>query len=198
MARAISESGYEATPIDKQTGGKPEEDSQARDIRNLKHSVAVSALFTLPIFILDMGAHFIPAFHEWQMQAIGQQPLHYLFFVLATVVLFGPGLRFFRQGLPALLRGGPDMNTLVMLGATAAWGYSVVATFLPSVLPEGQVQVYYEAAAVIVTLILVGRYMEARAKGPHRRGDQAVADRCRRAPRGSSATATHRKCPSRR
>jgi len=165
MARAISESGYEATPIDKQTGGKPEEDSQARDIRNLKHSVAVSALFTLPIFILDMGAHFIPAFHELQMQAIGQQPLHYLFFVLATVVLFGPGLRFFRQGLPALLRGGPDMNTLVMLGATAAWGYSVVATFLPSVLPEGQVQVYYEAAAVIVTLILVGRYMEARAKG---------------------------------
>ena len=165
LAHAISETGYDATPIQEQTSSEPEEDSQAREARSLKRSVAVAALFTLPIFILDMGAHFIPAFHEWQMQAIGRQPLHYLFFVLASVVLFGPGLRFFRQGLPALMRGGPDMNTLVMLGATAAWGYSVVATFLPSVLPEGQVQVYYEAAAVIVTLILVGRLMEARAKG---------------------------------
>ena len=165
LAQAISQTGYETTPIQEQTGSEPEEDSQAQEARDLKRSVAVAALFTLPIFILEMGAHFIPAFHEWQMQAIGRQPLHYLFFMLASVVLFGPGLRFFRQGLPALMRGGPDMNTLVMLGATAAWGYSVVATFLPSVLPEGQVQVYYEAAAVIVTLILVGRFMEARAKG---------------------------------
>lgn len=165
LARAISETGYAATPIEDQASNEPEEDRQVQEARSLKRSVAIAALFTLPVFILDMGAHFIPAFHEWQMQAIGQQTLHYLFFVLATVVLFGPGLRFFRQGLPALLRGGPDMNSLVMLGATAAWGYSVVATFLPSVLPEGQVQVYYEAAAVIVTLILVGRYLEARAKG---------------------------------
>ncbi|TDT37078.1 Cu+-exporting ATPase [Halospina denitrificans] len=165
LAQAISETGYQAAPIEEQTGSEPAEDSQAQEARKLKRSVAVAALFTLPVFILDMGAHFIPAFQEWQMQAIGQQTLFYLFFVLASVVLFGPGLRFFRQGLPALLRGGPDMNTLVMLGATAAWGYSVVATFLPSVLPEGQVQVYYEAAAVIVTLILVGRYLEARAKG---------------------------------
>ena len=165
LAEAISETGYQASPIKEQTSSEPAEDSQAQEARKLKRSVAVAALFTLPVFILDMGAHFIPGFHEWQMQAIGQQTLFYLFFVLASVVLFGPGLRFFRQGLPALLRGGPDMNTLVMLGATAAWGYSVVATFLPSVLPEGQVQVYYEAAAVIVTLILVGRYLEARAKG---------------------------------
>ncbi|WP_077529158.1 heavy metal translocating P-type ATPase [Vreelandella utahensis] len=165
LASAISESGYQASPLREETTGEDQEDSQATEARSLKRSVAVAAVFTLPVFILDMGAHFIPAFHEWQMQAIGQQPLYYLFFVLATIVLFGPGLRFFRQGLPALLRGGPDMNSLVMLGASAAWGYSVVATFLPSLLPEGQVQVYYEAAAVIVTLILVGRYMEARAKG---------------------------------
>jgi Cu+-exporting ATPase len=57
------------------------------------------------------------------------------------------------------------MNTLVMIGTTAAYGYSVVATFLPGILPEGTVHVYYEAAAVIVTLILAGNYMEALAKG---------------------------------
>src|SRR5690606_33613144 len=59
----------------------------------------------------------------------------------------------------------PDMNSLVVLGTSAAWGYSVVATFLPGLLPEGTENVYYEAAAVIVTLILLGRYLEARAKG---------------------------------
>lgn len=57
------------------------------------------------------------------------------------------------------------MNSLVVVGTLAAWGFSVVATFFPAVLPEGTVNVYFEAAAVIVTLILIGRFLEARAKG---------------------------------
>jgi Cu+-exporting ATPase len=57
------------------------------------------------------------------------------------------------------------MNSLVMIGTSAAYGYSLVATFLPGWLPEGTVNVYYEAAAVIVTLILLGRYLEARSRG---------------------------------
>jgi Cu+-exporting ATPase len=57
------------------------------------------------------------------------------------------------------------MNALVILGASAAFGYSTVATFLPSLLPSGTANVYFEASAVIVTLILLGRYLEARAKG---------------------------------
>jgi P-type Cu+ transporter len=84
---------------------------------------------------------------------------------LSTVILFGPGLVFFRKGFPALLRAAPDMNSLVALGTGAAWVYSAVATFAPAVLPAGTVNVYFEAAAVIVTLILLGRYLEERAKG---------------------------------
>ena len=57
------------------------------------------------------------------------------------------------------------MNSLVAVGTAAAFGYSVVATFLPRLLPAGTVNVYYEAAAVIVALILLGRFLEARAKG---------------------------------
>lgn len=57
------------------------------------------------------------------------------------------------------------MNALVAIGAFAAWGYSVVATFAPGLLPADTANVYYEAAAVIVTLILLGRFLEARAKG---------------------------------
>jgi Cu+-exporting ATPase len=85
--------------------------------------------------------------------------------VLASLVLFGPGLRFFKKGIPALLRGTPDMNSLVAIGTAAAWGYSVVATFAADLLPAGTANVYYEAAAVIVTLILLGRFLEAQAKG---------------------------------
>lgn len=86
-------------------------------------------------------------------------------FLFTTIVLFGPGARFFQKGIPALLRGAPDMNSLVAVGTTAAYAYSVVASFAPGLLPAGTVNVYYEAAAVIVTLILLGRFLEARAKG---------------------------------
>eukprot|EP01036_Dinobryon_divergens_P039827 gene39827-52571_t len=99
------------------------------------------------------------------MNTIGMQNSWYLQFALTTAVLFGPGLRFFAKGLPALARFAPDMNSLVAVGTSAAYGYSLIATFLPQLLPAGTVNVYYEAAAVIVTLILLGRTLEARAKG---------------------------------
>ena len=78
-----------------------------------------------------MGSHLIPAVGHWLHGAIERQWLYVLFFVLASIVQFGPGLRFYKKGVPALLRLAPDMNSLVVLGSTAAWGYSVIATFLP-------------------------------------------------------------------
>ena len=85
--------------------------------------------------------------------------------VLTALILAGPGRRFLAQGLPALVRLAPDMNSLVAIGTLAAFGHSAVATLLPDLLPAGAVAVYFEAAALIVTLILLGRYLEARAKG---------------------------------
>ncbi|MFN7000336.1 MAG: heavy metal translocating P-type ATPase, partial [Elioraea tepidiphila] len=107
----------------------------------------------------------VPAFHHLVVDAIGVHGNWLVQFVLATLVLFGPGLRFYRIGFPALLRGAPDMNSLVAVGTGAAYAYSVVATFAPQLLPPGTVNVYFEAAAVIVTLILLGRFLEARTKG---------------------------------
>jgi Cu+-exporting ATPase len=112
-----------------------------------------------------MGAHLIPAFHMAIAKSIGTQASWIIQFALTTIVLFGPGRHFFTKGIPALLRGAPDMNSLVSVGTGAAWSYSVVATFLPGLLPEGVRTVYFEAAAVIVVLILIGRWLEARAKG---------------------------------
>jgi P-type Cu+ transporter len=166
LESAVRAVGYEAKRIGGETAA-PEHEHAARDaeIESLRRSLTLAALLTLPVFALEMGAHLIPGVHDWVMATIGHRTSWYLQFALATVVLAGPGLRFYAKGVPALLRGAPDMNSLVALGTAAAYGYSVVATFLPEVLPAGTANVYYEAAAVIVTLILLGRYLEARAKG---------------------------------
>ena len=131
----------------------------------LSRRVILAAILALPVFLIEMGGHMIPAVHMLIENTIGQQTSWLLQFVLTTVVLIGPGRTFYTKGFPALFRGAPDMNSLVAVGTGAAYLYSVVATFLPSVLPDTLRAVYFEAAAVIVVLILLGRFLEARAKG---------------------------------
>ena len=166
LIAAVETAGYEAKLVN---GGSDTEsrEREARDteIRTLRRSVFIAVVFTLPVFVLEMGSHVIPGMHDWVMTTIGHRESWYVQFALTTLVLFGPGLIFFRKGVPALLRGAPDMNALVALGTGAAWSYSVIATFAADLLPEGTQNVYFEAAAVIVTLILIGRYLEALAKG---------------------------------
>nr|WP_094579188.1 heavy metal translocating P-type ATPase [Brucella rhizosphaerae] len=168
LIKAVGTAGYEARSLDEaRNDTKQETQSDKRDAEaaELKKSVILAAVLTLPVFILEMGSHIIPAVHMFVMDTIGMQNSWYFQFVLTTLVLFGPGMRFFKKGIPALMRGTPDMNSLVVVGTTAAWGFSVVATFWPDILPQGTINIYFEAAAVIVTLILIGRYLEARAKG---------------------------------
>jgi len=162
---SVAGAGYTARPVAGEDAANRQLEARAREEAALARAVLVAGGLTLPVFVLEMGAHLVPGMHDLIARTIGMQTSWYLQFVLVTAVLFGPGLRFFRKGVPALLRGAPEMNALVALGTSAAWSYSVVATFLPDVLPEGTANVYYEAAAVIVTLILAGRYMESRAKG---------------------------------
>ncbi|WP_311786016.1 heavy metal translocating P-type ATPase [Ferirhizobium litorale] len=162
---AVRATGYEAKRIS--SSKDIDEDSERREQETLKlrRSLMLAAILTAPVFVLEMGSHFIPGMHDFLMATIGMQASWYLQFALTSLVLFGPGLRFYQKGVPALLRGAPDMNSLVALGTATAYGYSVVATFASGLLPAGTANVYYEAAAVIVTLILLGRFLEARAKG---------------------------------
>ena len=135
------------------------------DARLIARNTVFAALLALPVFVIEMGSHLIPGVHELITGTIGQQMNWYLQFVLTTIILVGPGRVFYAKGFPALLRGVPDMNSLVAVGTGAAWAYSVVATFLPGLLPDAVRTVYFEAATVIVVLILLGRWLEARAKG---------------------------------
>jgi Cu+-exporting ATPase len=176
LRRAVTEAGYEPRRIESDAGAADRERARRdEEMRKLRFNLIVSAIFTAPVFILEMGGHLIPAFHHWIMAAVGEEMLRQLSFLFATLVLFGPGLVFFQKGVPALLRGQPDMNALVAVGTLSAYLYSFVATFLPHLLPQGAVNVYYEAAVVIVTLILFGRFLEARAKGRTSEAIRALA-----------------------
>lgn len=167
LVAAVDSAGYDARPLEPTTSAVEEEVSARKDAERieLKRDFTLAMLLALPVFILEMGAHLVPGMHGLIMQTIGMRTSWLVQFVLTTLVLVFPGRRFYLKGIPALLRGAPDMNSLVAVGTLAAYGYSLVATFAPALLPAGTVNVYYEAAAVIVALILLGRFLEARAKG---------------------------------
>ena len=168
LIKAVADQGYQAhTKHSGQDNSGP--DRREQEQRVLRRDLLVAAVLTLPIFIAEMGGHLYPPLHHWILQQLDQSAYWTVQFVLASIVLFIPGWRFLKIGLPLLFRGSPDMNSLVAIGALAAWSYSTIATFAGQLLPESSRFVYFEASAVIVTLILAGRWLEARAKG--RTGD---------------------------
>jgi heavy metal translocating P-type ATPase len=164
LIEAVEHAGYNARQRQAASDDTAAERREAEAL-DLRRDTIIAGSLTLPVFALEMGSHLIPAFHHLIMATIGMQANWLIQFVLVTLVMAFPGIRFYALGFPALARGTPDMNSLVAVGTTAAYLYSLVATFAPAVLPAGTVNVYYEAAAVIVTLILLGRFLEARAKG---------------------------------
>lgn len=163
LTKAIAKAGYEARPrVDRNAAP---ENRKADEARILRKRLILAAALTLPIFVIEMGGHLIPSLHHWWMMTVPEGVWRMVQFAVTLVVMAGPGRMFFTKGIPSLLRGGPDMNALVALGSGAAFLYSTVVTFWPEIVPVGAQNVYFEAAAVIVTLILLGRWLEAGAKG---------------------------------
>ena len=158
---AVSDLGYVAKLQERAA----QEDHKAEEIIALRRQLLIALVLALPVFIMEMGGHLMPAFHHYIARTIGTQNSWFIQFILTTAVLIGPGRVFYTRGWAALRHGAPDMNALVMIGTAAAYGFSVVATFAPLLLPSAARAVYFEAAAVIVALILLGRWLEARAKG---------------------------------
>jgi Au+-exporting ATPase len=173
LLKAIEAAGYTAriSAADPGAEGAAAEARKEEETAALRRDLVIAAVLTAPLFVLEMGSHLFDAMHDFVHATIGMQRSWYLQFALTTLVLALPGRRFYAWGFPALARLAPDMNSLVAVGTSAAYLYSLVATFAPGLLPAGTVNVYYEAAAVIVTLILLGRYLEAGAKG---RTSQAI------------------------
>ncbi len=164
LARGSADAGYPAKVLE---GGEISdlEAERAKESDLAWRRMLTAFALALPVFILEMGAHAIPGLHHFIGQTIGHQTSWLIQFALTTLVLIGPGRQFYVKGFAALANAAPDMNSLVAVGTSAAYVYSVTATFAGNLLPDFARAVYYESAAVIVALILLGRYLEARAKG---------------------------------
>lgn len=173
LIQAVGDAGYSAALLDEHSRGQVDLAARREDEgRVLRRELVLAVLLSAPVFILEMGSHLVPAVHDWVTATLGMQVNWLIQFGLTTLVLMLCGARFYRKGFAALFRAAPDMNSLVAVGTLAAYGYSLIATFAPSWLPSGTAAVYYEAAALIVTLVLLGRYLETGAKG---RTSQAIA-----------------------
>ena len=167
VRRVIQDSGYEYLGIPDEMGEDPISQAREREIGDLKRRVSVGAILSLLVFMGSMQ-HWFPF-----LASIPRPIVLYTLFVLTTPVVFWVGERFLVGAYKAARKKTSDMNTLVAVGALSAYGYSVAATLFPNFFTQADLMphVYYDGAAMIVTLILLGRFLEARAKG---RTSQAI------------------------
>jgi len=156
----ISQQGYEYLGETKKSLVDPIEASRLKEIRDLRLKVSIGILLSTMIFMGSMQ-HWFPFLHF-----IPRQIMLWTMFILAAPAVFWVGSRFFIGAYKAALQKTSDMNTLVAVGAFSAYAYSAAATFFPQFYTTAGVMphVYYDGAAMIVTLILVGKLLEEQAK----------------------------------
>ena len=172
LIQAVEDAGYEvprlhavndaptAPASDPTTRAAVLEAAELEEQRSIRRDFTVALSFTIPLLIIAMSHGALPGSEStWA---------RWLQFTLGTAVVFGPGLRFLRLAWVALKHRASDMNTLVSLGVLAAWAYSTTALVAPQLFPHGEHGVaphlYFEAAAAILTFVLLGKLLETRAR----------------------------------
>lgn len=161
LRTVLEETGYDYLGALQERPGDPVEEARLRETSELRRKLVVGAVLNGFIMAGSMP-HWLPFLHE-----VPRQGLLMVLFVLTTPAVFWVGSRFFTGAWKALRQKTSDMNTLVAMGALSAYGYSTVVTFLPGLFSVGGAEehVYFDGAAMIVTLVLLGRLLEARARG---------------------------------
>ncbi|MCX7784581.1 MAG: heavy metal translocating P-type ATPase, partial [Meiothermus sp.] len=153
----------EATPGQHRTD--VEREARQREIASLRRAFTFAYYFSVPLFLMAMLPMLWMPAHMFLLSLAPMPVWNWVMLALATPVQFGPGLRFYRHGWAALRAGSPDMNSLVMIGTSAAYFYSFGVVVFPQIFPPKAQHVYFEAAAGVITLVLLGKYLEAIAKG---------------------------------
>ncbi len=141
-----------------QSGDSPE-------LRDMTRRFWVALVLTVPVFALEMGAHLVDIHH-----LIGQQTSNWIQLLFGTPVVLWAGWPFFARAGASVKNRSLNMFSLIALGTGVAWVYSIVGTVMPQVFPaafrgpDGAVAIYFEAAAVITVLVLLGQVLELRAR----------------------------------
>jgi len=137
------------------------------ELEDMSRRFKVSVLLAAPVFLLAMTADLVP---QWLPAALSMKMVQWIEFVLATPVVIWCGWPFFERFWRSIVSWNLNMFTLIGLGVAVGWGYSVVALLAPGIFPpvmrtpEGLVHVYFEAAAVITALVLLGQVLELKAR----------------------------------
>ena len=161
LEKAVDDSGYSANERSEDHTDAADEKDEARDseLRDLSLRVLLGAILSAPVLFTVVATEVFNA--TW---VPGLLTDHWFQLVLITPVFFYTGWPIHRSGWSALLARSPEMNSLVTVGTSAAFGYSVLVTVAPGLFPEDLQRVYFEAAGVVITLILLGRLLETRAR----------------------------------
>jgi Cu+-exporting ATPase len=162
MRQAVARAGYEleerAEPATREES-ETEDEMHREEIRDLTRRMVVGAVLTVPMLF---GMIAMDVFHaEWVPSILVN---HWFQLALATPVMFWVGWNVHRTGWAALRRRTADMNSLISLGTVTAYGYSAVVTVAPSILPAELRSVYFESVGVILTMMMLGQMLEARAR----------------------------------
>ena len=170
LRQVIADQGYDFLGIPDDAREDPIGAARTREIRDLRMRFVVGIVLSVVIFLGSMQ-HWFPF-----LMGIPRRPLLIVLFFLTTPAVFWVGSRFFIGAFKAARQKTTDMNTLVAVGAFSAWLYSSLATFFPRFFSAAEIMphVYYDGAAFIVTLIILGRLLEARAKGQTSRAIQRL------------------------
>ncbi|MFH1081069.1 MAG: heavy metal translocating P-type ATPase [Pseudomonadota bacterium] len=161
LRQTVVDQGYDYLGVWDASIEDPIRAAQEKEYRDLKKRFITGVALSVPIFIGSMQ-HWFPF-----LMGIPRKPVLMITFVLTTPVVFWVGSRFFIGAFKAAKQKTTDMNTLVAVGALAAYLYSVLATFWPRFFTAADLapHVYYDGAAMIITLIILGRMLEAKSKG---------------------------------
>lgn len=167
---AIRAAGYDVLQVQAgQDRSDSEREAREAETASLRRDLTIATVFAVPLLLLAMiPMIWMPAM-MWLEDIAPMRVWDWVMLALALPIYFIPGRRFLSHGWNALIQRSPDMNTLVMLGTSAAFWYSaavvLLETFVPGVIPDSGRHVYFEAAGVVIALILLGKYLEAIAKG---------------------------------
>ena len=163
MRRLVADAGYEVIVAEEGASSvDAEREAREEEIRRQQRLLLIGMLFAIPTFLISMGrdAGMIMTLSASLTQLLQGSWINWLLFALATPVQFYVGRQFYIGGYKALKNGSANMDVLIAMGSSAAYFYSVPVTL-------GLIggHVYFETAAVIITLIVLGKYLEAKAKG---------------------------------